>query len=230
MENKNLVINISIIIVCIVVIYYVFNDNKPENYIDPTQLPIEAVTAMLGIMQTIIDSNGSLTMKTINVTNNLTIGTTSLPGGGWAAAGNLNVQNAIVSNGTNAGIYFADRGGSGTYGYWSTVQGGGVTWNVLGTNQNGNLIQFRTDGSYTQVNTPLNVPSEVNTRVLRSSYVVSISASPNSTQLFCNNLNGLRVVDGNGNPSNVTTGTLTLGSSTLTAGMINKLISLYGAI
>jgi len=69
MENKNIVINISIIIVCIVVIYYVFNENKSEKYIDPTQLPIEAVTAMLGTLQSIVDSNGNLNMTTISTTN-----------------------------------------------------------------------------------------------------------------------------------------------------------------
>jgi len=68
MENKNIV-SILIIIICIIVIYYIFSDKRSENYIDPTQLPIEAVTAMLGTLQSIVDSNGTLNMTTISTTN-----------------------------------------------------------------------------------------------------------------------------------------------------------------
>jgi len=73
MENKNIV-SILIIVICIVLIYYVFSDKKSEKYIDPSQLPIEAITAMLGTIQSIVDTDGIVNVSKIFTTSDVNVG------------------------------------------------------------------------------------------------------------------------------------------------------------
>ena len=156
MENQTttfLYVLISIIVVYYITTRYIWCDEQ-ENF-DPSLVPVSSIVTLAKVAQKLVDGNGTLTNPgNLNVNGSLNIGTTrALPGGGWAASGNLNVQNGIISNGASAGIYFADRSGSSNYGVWSSNMVGTTVWNVFGTNQNVNIIQIENSGTYVGINT-----------------------------------------------------------------------------
>lgn len=242
MENKNLVISILIVVICIVVIYYVFSDNKSEKYIDPTQLPIQAITTMLGTMQSIIDSDGTLNMTTINTTNFTTkklISAESV----FEIQDGTTVNNfkyvaaskdaKVIRIGDGSGLRLNFVGKTPTDPSILQIYDNNDQGVVVGANL---MIDYRSP--YSWLTTYPNMSSGGIT--LKGIYSADPSTNNNNMVfLGCDGTGNLAIRNGNGgvnvnaglrcNTIN-TLGNITIGGAILTPGMVRRLISLYGAI